>query len=201
VALPSGHASTVGIPEAEPSDEHRLVRAAQGGDQAAFRALYDAHFDLVYRTCRRLGLPDADAEDAAQETFIVAARKLDRFSEGKLSTWLYRIAANLVSARHRRRRVREALTALWRRPEEPVAPSAERSYEAREAARRVGEILATMAPKKREVFALFELEGLTGEEIAERVGCKVETVWTRLWHARRDFERIARKRGLLEEAP
>jgi len=191
----------VGIPEAEPSDEHRLVRAAQGGDQAAFRALYDAHFDLVYRTCRRLGLPDADAEDAAQETFIVAARKLDRFSEGKLSTWLYRIAANLVSARHRRRRVREALTALWRRPEEPVAPSAERSYEAREAARRVGEILATMAPKKREVFALFELEGLTGEEIAERVGCKVETVWTRLWHARRDFERIARKRGLLEEAP
>ncbi len=201
MALPSGHASTVGIPEAEPSDEHRLVRAAQGGDQAAFRALYDAHFDLVYRTCRRLGLPDADAEDAAQETFIVAARKLDRFSEGKLSTWLYRIAANLVSARHRRRRVREALTALWRRPEEPVAPSAERSYEAREAARRVGEILATMAPKKREVFALFELEGLTGEEIAERVGCKVETVWTRLWHARRDFERIARKRGLLEEAP
>jgi RNA polymerase sigma-70 factor (ECF subfamily) len=201
VALPSGHASAVGIPEAEPSDEHRLVRAAQGGDQAAFRALYDAHFDLVYRTCRRLGLPDADAEDAAQETFIVAARKLDRFSEGKLSTWLYRIAANLVSARHRRRRVREALTALWRRPEEPVAPSAERSYEAREAARRVGEILATMAPKKREVFALFELEGLTGEEIAERVGCKVETVWTRLWHARRDFERIARKRGLLEEAP
>ncbi|HEX9574425.1 MAG TPA: sigma-70 family RNA polymerase sigma factor [Myxococcales bacterium] len=177
------------------------MRAAQGGDQAAFRALYDAHFDLVYRTCRRLGLPDADAEDAAQETFIVAARKLDRFSEGKLSTWLYRIAANLVSARHRRRRVREALTALWRRPEEPVAPSAERSYEAREAARRVGEILATMAPKKREVFALFELEGLTGEEIAERVGCKVETVWTRLWHARRDFERIARKRGLLEEAP
>ncbi len=201
MALPSGHASAVGIPEAEPSDEHRLVRAAQGGDQAAFRALYDAHFDLVYRTCRRLGLPDADAEDAAQETFIVAARKLDRFSEGKLSTWLYRIAANLVSARHRRRRVREALTALWRRPEEPVAPSAERSYEAREAARRVGEILATMAPKKREVFALFELEGLTGEEIAERVGCKVETVWTRLWHARRDFERIARKRGLLEEAP
>jgi RNA polymerase sigma-70 factor (ECF subfamily) len=55
-----------------------------------------------------------------------------------------------------------------------------------------------MAPKKREVFALFELEGLTGEEIAERVGCKVDTVWTRLWHARRDFERIARKRGWAE---
>jgi len=174
------------------------VRAAQGGDGSAFRALYDRHFELVFRSCRRLGLPDADAEDATQETFALAARKLGSFSEGKLSTWLYRIAANLVSARHRRRRVRDALFAIWGRQEEPHAPSAERAYEAREASRRVGEVLARMAPKKREVFALFELEGLSGEEIAERVGCKVDTVWTRLWHARKDFERIARKRGGVE---
>jgi len=180
------------------ADEHRLVCAAQDGDDSAFRALYEAHFDLVFRSCRRLGLPDADAEDATQETFVVAARKLRTFSEGKLSTWLYRIAANLVSARHRRRRVREALTALWGGHEEPPSPSPERVYESREAARRVGEVLSRMAPKKREVFALFELEGLSGEEIAERVGCKVDTVWTRLWHARRDFERIARKRGWQE---
>jgi len=198
VALPKGHAVAVEVQRAEPADEHRLVRAAQGGDSSAFRALYDSHFDLVFRTCRRLGLPDADAEDATQETFVVAARKLNAFSEGKLSTWLYRIAANLVSARHRRRRVREMLFALWGRHEEPHAPSAERVYESREAALRVGEVLARMAPKKREVFALFELEGLSGEEIAERVGCKVDTVWTRLWHARRDFERIARKRGWAE---
>jgi RNA polymerase sigma-70 factor (ECF subfamily) len=200
VLLLKRHAPAVSSPEAEHADEHRLVRAAQTGDPAAFRALYEAHFDAVFRTCRRLGLSGADAEDAAQETFLVASRKLDRFSQGRLFTWLYRIAANLVSGRHRRRRVREALTAVFGHREEPAAVSPERSYEAREAARRVGEVLAVMAPKKREVFALFELEGLSGEEIAERVGCKVDTVWTRLWHARRDFERIARKRGLMEEA-
>jgi RNA polymerase sigma-70 factor (ECF subfamily) len=198
VALLKGHASTVGVTQAETADEQRLVRAAQGGDDSAFRALYERHFELVFRSCRRLGLLEADAEDAAQETFVVAARKLFAFSEGKLSTWLYRIAANLVSARHRSRRLREGLAAIWGRSEEPHAPSAERDYEAREASRRVVEVLARMAPKKREVFALFELEGLTGEEVAERVGCKVDTVWTRLWHARRDFERIARKRGWAE---
>lgn len=198
MALLKGHASTVGVTQAETADEQRLVREAQGGDDSAFRALYERHFELVFRSCRRLGLLEADAEDAAQETFVVAARKLNAFSEGKLSTWLYRIAANLVSARHRSRRLREGLAAIWGRSEEQHAPSAERAYEARDASRRVAEVLSRMAPKKREVFALFELEGLTGEEIAERVGCKVDTVWTRLWHARRDFERIARKRGWAE---
>lgn len=56
-----------------------------------------------------------------------------------------------------------------------------------------------MAPKKREVFALFELEGLSGEEIAERVGCPIDTVWTRLFHARKEFEKIARQRGVIDE--
>jgi RNA polymerase sigma-70 factor (ECF subfamily) len=55
-----------------------------------------------------------------------------------------------------------------------------------------------MKPKHREVFALFELEGLSGEEISARVGCPVGTVWTRLHHARADFVRIGKKRGYVE---
>ena len=176
------------------------MRKASAGDAAAFRALYEGSFDFVFRSCRRLGLGDADAEDVTQETFTIAHRRLADFQSGRVDTWLYRIAANLVSGRHRKRRVREALFSLWGRHEEQVVPSAHGTIEARQASRDVGRILARMAPKKREVFALFELEGLTGEEVAERVGCKVATVWTRLWHARKDFEEIARKRGLIEEA-
>ena len=56
-----------------------------------------------------------------------------------------------------------------------------------------------MAPKKREVFAMFELEGLSGEQIAERIGCPVNTVWTRLHHARKDFLKNARRLGCLDE--
>jgi RNA polymerase sigma-70 factor, ECF subfamily len=192
---PIHSAAVAGAGEA---DEAVLVRRAQAGDAAAFRSLYEAHFAFVLRSCLRLGLSEADAEDAVQETFLIASRDLARFGEGRLSTWLYRIAANMVSGRHRRKRVREALFS-WFAPREPEpAPPPDRQYESREAARKVAEVLARLAPKKREVFALYELEGLSGEEIAARVGCPLATVWTRLHHARRDFERIARKRGLSE---
>jgi RNA polymerase sigma-70 factor (ECF subfamily) len=65
------------------------------------------------------------------------------------------------------------------------------------------QILRKMTPKKREVLVLFELEGLSGEEIATCVGCPVDTVWSRLHHARRDFLKLARRGGYLEdgEAP
>ncbi len=195
------HPQAAGFPRPETVDAQSLdadlARAARGGDERAFRALYEAHFDYVYRTCRRLGLGEADAEDAAQEAFAIASRKLGDFREGRITTWLFRIAANVVSGRHRRRRVREALFSLWGRPDDREALRPDAAYDRQEAARRVGEVLARMAPKKREVFALFELEGLSGEEIAERVGCPVDTVWTRLFHARKEFEKIARKRGLI----
>lgn len=181
-------------------DEIELVRRAQAGDADAFRALYEAQFGFVLRTCLRLGLSEADAEDVVQETFAILSRDLARFGEGKLSTWLYRIAANLASGRLRRARVREALLGRFFR-QEPPAPPPDVELSRRDDERRVREIVARLAPKKREVFALYELEGLSGEEIAERVGCPLATVWTRLHHARRDFERIARKRGLAEELP
>jgi RNA polymerase sigma-70 factor (ECF subfamily) len=197
----SGHEREVGLSSARADggqSEVELVRAAEAGDQRAFRALFDEHFDFVFRTCKRLGLLDADAEDAAQEAFLVAHKKLGDFREGRLQTWLYRIAANVCTARHRRRRVRDALRTLWLRGDDEPVEGPDESFERREAARRVGEVLARLAPKKREVFALFELEGLSGEQIAERVGCSVATVWTRLFHARKDFQTIARKRGLVE---
>jgi RNA polymerase sigma-70 factor, ECF subfamily len=197
-----GHPPVEGLPSAQVPDvsqpDAELARLAAAGDAAAFRALYEAHFDFVLRTCRRMGLPEHDAEDAAQEVFLVAHRKLRSFAQGKLSTWLFRIASNVVSARHRRKRVRDTLSALWLRPDDREAAPADAGLHAREAARRVGDVLARLSPKKREVFALYELEGLQGEEIAALVGCSLPTVWTRLHYARRDFMRIARERGMTE---
>lgn len=176
-----------------------LAARCRSGDPRAWRELYDAHFDFVFRVARRLGIPEAEAEDVAHDVFVVAHRKLDAFQEGRMSTWLYRITAHVVSDRHRRRRVRESLdgvkTWLWgAEVPTPEALAARRSDGAA-----VERVLARMSPKKREVFALFELEGLSGDEIAERVGCPVGTVWTRLHHGRQDFLRIARKLGCLEE--
>ncbi|HUJ26282.1 MAG TPA: RNA polymerase sigma factor [Myxococcales bacterium] len=185
------------VPEQDDGRELLLIREAQAGDAAAFRALFDAYFHFVLRTCSALGLGPSDADDALQETFIVAHRKLRRFQGGSFAPWLYRIAANVVSARHRTARVRQALASIWLPREQPAAPEPDLAVHESEARRDVARVLARMRPKKREVFALFELEGLSGEEIAGHVGCSLGTVWTRLYHARRDFVRIGRKLGVM----
>ena len=99
-------------------------------------------------------------------------------------------------ARLRKRRVREFFHGLWSNEEEPVTNSLEGTVAAREALGQVAEVMRKLSAEKREVFALHELEGLAHEEIAELVGCKVETVRSRLHYARKDFEKLARSRGL-----
>ncbi len=184
--------------DAALTDEGLLERC-RAGDDASWRAFFEAHHDFVHRSVRRLGVPTPEADDLTQEVFVIAFQKLDAFKEGKVTTWLYRIAANLVSDRHRSRNLREALLGLFGASEKTRTHerTAAHDYEARESEAQVAKVLQRMAPKKREVFVLYELEQLPGEEIAERVGCPVGTVWTRLHHARKDFERIARKRGFL----
>ena len=90
----------------EGGDE--VVARCRAQDQSAWKELYDAHFDFVYRVARRLGTPAAEAEDVVHDVFEVVFKKLDQFEEGRLTTWMYRITANVVSDRHRRRRVRRA---------------------------------------------------------------------------------------------
>jgi RNA polymerase sigma-70 factor, ECF subfamily len=177
------------------------IARCREGDPTAFRALYDLHFQQVHRLARSLGAPAAEVDDVTQEVFSSAFSKLSRFSGGNFGHWLHRICANLVTDRHRKRRVRETFQRLL-----GSAASEEMDHrgtpdarcECAEAQRQVGQILARMRPKHREVFALFELEGLSGEEISVVVGCPVNTVWTRLHHARQDFLKIGRKRGWID---
>jgi len=135
------------------------------------------------------------------EVFIVVLKKIDQFRDGRFTTWLYRITANVVSHRHRKRRTRRALADMAQRIGLAGPPTPEDVSSAASDARAVEQILERLSPKKRAVFALFELEGLSGEEIAEREGCPVNTVWSRLRHAREDFCRIGSKMGLLEDTP
>ena len=187
---------------AQPEVSEWVARSREG-DRAAFRVLYDLHFAQVHRMARYLGTPPSELDDVTQEVFASAFSKLHQFEEGNFGHWLHRICANIVTDRHRKRRVREAFRHLFRaEAEEEIdqGPSPDQHSERSEAARHVAEILSRMRPKQREVFALFELEGLSGEEIAKRVGCPVNTVWTRLHHARQQFVKIGRKRGWVDPA-
>jgi RNA polymerase sigma-70 factor (ECF subfamily) len=173
-----------------------LVSRCLAGDGASWRELYAAHFDFAWRVARRLGTPQSELEDVAQESFEVAFKRLDDFREGQFRTWLYRIVANVVSARHRSRRVREIFLGFWGAGAKTTDTSLDGRVEARQTLQHVQDILSRMAPKKREVFALHELEGLEHAAIAELVGTSVETVRTRLFHARKDFEKACVKRGV-----
>jgi RNA polymerase sigma-70 factor (ECF subfamily) len=154
-----------------------------------FEDLYREHFDFVYRKAARLGGPDVDPEDVAQEVFLVVARKLHTFDHSSLvTTWLYGITLNVVRSMRRRLLVRR----LWEReaapPSNAVIQSVDRA-EVVEAHRIAYQILDKLAPKKREVFILAELEGLSCDEIAALVDAKTETVWSRLHYAREEFSR------------
>jgi RNA polymerase sigma-70 factor (ECF subfamily) len=193
-------ASLTPPPETLPDGEAALIARCKGGDGAAWRALYVAQFGYVSRLARNLGTPPAEIDDVIQEVFTIAFRRLNDFQYGQLTTWLFRICANVVTDHHRKRRVRTAFAALFGPREEEASPQPgpEAQLEQAQARVQVGRLLAQMSPKKREVFVLFELEGLSGEEIAERVGCPVDTVWTRLFHARKEFARLGHRAQLLE---
>jgi RNA polymerase sigma-70 factor (ECF subfamily) len=140
-------------------------------------------------------------EDVAQEVWTATFDALDRIEPGALSAWLFRLTSNRVHDRFRRRRLREAVH-RWFSTSEPVDDDnrPDRVALRHDAERRVGRILARMSQKKREVFALFEIEGLSGDEIAQHLEVPVDTVWTRLHHARIEFAKVGRSLELFEEA-
>lgn len=86
-------------------DEHHWVRKAQAQDTAAFEALYRLHIDKVYGLCLRMTGNPSEAEDCAQDAFIQAWTKLDKFrGESAFGTWLHRVAVNTVLGRMRKSR-------------------------------------------------------------------------------------------------
>ncbi len=178
------------------SDASVLLEACRQGDSAAWKRLYDVHFEFAHRTARRLGVSPGDVEDVVHEAFTVAWRKLADFHTGRFSTWFYQIISHEVTAYLRKKRVRAFFTGRWADETDHEVSSAEGSVAARHSLSQVEQVLAKLSSKKREVFVLFELEGLPHEQIAEMVGCPPQTVRTRLHSARRDFEAIARKRGV-----
>ena len=181
-----------------------LIARCRSGDRLAARELYDRHFAIVQRLARRLGSPPAELDDVTQDVFTRAFSRLDQFKAGNFGDWIRRICANAVTDLHRSHQVRRAFAALTLRAsgdELDPGPGPEAQAGQREAERQVGMILSRMRPKQREVFVLFELEALSGEEIAAVVGCPVNTVWTRLFHARKAFVRIGRHRGFVVEMP
>jgi RNA polymerase sigma-70 factor (ECF subfamily) len=155
-----------------------------------FRELYDAHFDFVVRSLRRLGVHDSDLSDATQEVFVVVHRKLPEFEgRAKLTTWIFAICMRVASDRRRRVRSRREVLgddeAIRNVPDEH--PDAFRTAERREQAALVEQILDSLPMEQRVVFVLFELEEMSGDEIAKLLELPTGTVRSRLRLGRETF--------------
>ena len=164
-----------------------------------FEQIYSERFHDVLRWLRALHGLDAELEDLAQEVFVVVERRLADFDGRNLEAWLYKIAKNQVSHHRRRAWVRRVLTRSIEPEEVPVHARAEptplQALEQRESLDFVTRTLGKMSVSHRSAFVLFEIEGYTGEEIAALEGIPLNTVWTRLYHARKTFfELIGRAR-------
>lgn len=154
---------------------------------AELDVLYRSHAGFVWRCVQRLGVPVDAADDAVQEVFLVARRRLGEYDPAIASPrgWLFGIARG-ISANLRRtaaRAVRKLV--VVEAPPGPETP--EHSLERRQAAARVAEFLDALDPRQREVFELVDIEGLRGPEVAQLLAIDLATVYSRLRLARRKF--------------
>jgi RNA polymerase sigma-70 factor, ECF subfamily len=178
---------------------------AQPGDRPTYEigALYRAHAQTVARWAGRLGGPAIDVEDVVQEVFLTVHRLLPEFrGEAKITTWLFRITQNQVRHQRRKLRFRQFLSGSAADVIGQTAstkPTPVEMLEQRQANATIYRVLDGMSDKYRTAFILFEIEQVSGEEIAALMGQKVSTIWVWLHRARAHFaaglEKLDRAEG------
>ena len=175
------------------SDEADLIARAAKGETPAFRVLYQRHRGDVARLVHRMLSGSPDVDDVVQEVFVQVFRSLKDFrGQSKFSTWVHRVAVNVVLMHRRAARSRPTYAAELPPEHTPdgnsVLPDEDADRRAR--VRIFAKLLDQLAEKKRTVFVLHELEGISPQEIATIVGAPVLTVRTRLFYARRELEAL-----------
>lgn len=163
---------------------------ASSARDARMRALVTDHFDAVWRTLRRFGVPVDSVDDGAQQVFLVAARKLDEIRLGGERAYLLGIAVRVAS---------ETRRAFSRRREDSSElgdivdprPTPEEMLDQKRAIALFDDLVSTMPYELRTVFVLFEVEGLTLPEIAAAEEVPLGTATSRLRRAREVFRALS----------
>jgi RNA polymerase sigma-70 factor, ECF subfamily len=155
-----------------------------------FKKIYDEHVAFVWRSLRRLGLSESALNDAVQDVFLVVFRRLPDFVErAKLSTWMFRICMRVAKDHRRRAHVRrEVLDDSSFELQADPHDGAETIAERQEDLALFDAALGKLDLDQRAVFILFELENMTGEQVAETLEIPLGTVYSRLRRGRAIFQ-------------
>jgi RNA polymerase sigma factor (sigma-70 family) len=169
----------------------------------SFDEVYATCFRKVYAWVRANGCAPSDIEDVTQDVFVVVQRNLPHFDGRHLHAWLYRITARTVRD-HRRsawfrhlfaRAADDSLDTINSATLNPLELLSDR-----EDRRAVHELIGKLNATWRSAFVLFEIDGVSGEEIAQLEGITVEALWTRLHRARKQFAALVAARMRREVA-
>ena len=176
-------------------EEFELIQKIIDGDQEAYSEIVIKYKDRIFQLCYSMLSDAASAEDAAQEIFIKAYQKLNRFKySSSFFTWLYRIASNhcLDLLRARSRHKTESLDSLIEKEGDKIndffaaSPNSQKLIADKEI---VQKILSLLSPEYRLILTLREVEGMSYQEIAGSLHCSLDAVKARLKRAREDFEK------------
>lgn len=172
-----------------------IVRRVQGGEVEAFDQLVVKYRERVYGVVYNLTSNREDAADLTQDAFIKSFQSINRFQgQSSFFTWLYRIAINSTLTQLRKQRLRTFFSLEKVDEDDHVssdviaaltdATGADRETYTRELQEKLNEAMQKLSIKHRTVITLFEIDGLSHQEIAEIMDCSVGTVRSRLHYAK-----------------
>ncbi|HXI56744.1 MAG TPA: RNA polymerase sigma factor [Polyangia bacterium] len=184
---------------------HWQLQTSAGPLDFGVEDLFRDYAAIVEKWVTRLAGPAVDADDVVQEVFMVVQRRLAEWrAEAKISTWLYRITERVVHRQRHKQRLGQWAAGLAEDFTDQIpcqAPTPVAQLESKQTLTIVQRALDSLDPRQREAVALFELEGLSGHEIAARTGTKYATVWVRLHRGRAQFRKRLSELRALEETP
>ena len=197
---------TLSTAETSPLIQPPATETAEGGDAfdeaapesavrvqpaRAFREIYDAHVDFVWRNLRRIGVREAELDDKTQEVFVIAYRRFASYEDRGHGprAWLFQIAVRVASeARRHKRRHPEDLDGGVAEANRAIEPGQANAVLQREQMARLDRALQTIDPAQRSVLVLADIEEMSAPEIAESLGIPMNTVYSRLRLARTKLE-------------
>jgi RNA polymerase sigma-70 factor, ECF subfamily len=176
-----------------PGGEAELIQAAQSGEEKAFEQLFHQHKDRVFSLCLRLTGNYHEAEDMAQESFVLAFRRIADFrGESMFGTWLYRITVRVVidALRKKRPQLVEPFNEDFPVAERPSRKGISEAQDLTIERLQLERAIARLPDGYKAVLVLHDIEGHSHEEIAEMLGFNPGTCKSQLHKARRKLREL-----------
>ena len=197
--MPSPDSATP-VPPAEGGIGPAFDRHESGVPE--FSAVYRQYFEFVWACTRRFGVSEHELDDVVQEIFIVIHGRLATIEKPEsLRSWIYGVVRRTASTHRRSKRskaVSDNMLAFESPIQYPAAPSPQDLAEQSAQVRLLWQLLEKLSPNKREVFVLAELDEMTVPEIATALELPVNTVYSRLRHARLELDEALQRHNARE---